>query len=59
MCILISQDCGGQPAIPKYKNLKVYVIGRARSYAEATKYYWLVDGSVYPDLPLVGDTFGA
>ena len=54
----ISFSCrnNGKPFIPPYDNIGGYVIATETCNMDATKNYWLLDCTVYPNSPHIGDT---
>ena len=45
-----------QPFKPNYSNIGGYVIGNENCYADSTKDYWLLNFTIYPNSPEIGDT---
>jgi hypothetical protein len=45
-----------QPFKPDYANIGGYVIGNETCSADQTKDYWLLDFTIYPNSPEIGDT---
>lgn len=45
-----------QPFKPDYSNIGGYVIGNETCNSDQTKDYWLLDFTIYPNSPEIGDT---
>jgi len=54
---LLALSCNNkQPYKPDYKDLGGYVIGKETCQADETQDYWLLDFTVFPNQPQLGDT---
>lgn len=53
---LFSGSCNKPPLKPDYQNIGGYVIGKETCNADESKDYWLLDFTVYPNSPQIGDT---
>ncbi len=54
---LIGASCSDkEPFKPTYNNIGGYVIGSESCHTDATQNYWLLDFTVYPNSPHIGDT---
>lgn len=54
---LISFSCNNkEPFKPDYSNIGGYVIGKETCNTDDTNDYWLLDFTVYPNSPHIGDT---
>lgn len=56
LIVLVLGSCNKQPFTPDYKNIGGYVIGKETCSANETDDYWLLDFTVYPNSPQIGDT---
>jgi len=54
--LLTSGSCKKPPFKPDYKNIGGYVIGKENCNADINQDYWLLDFTVYPNSPKIGDT---
>lgn len=53
----IAVSCNNkEPFKPPYDNIGGYVIGNETCNTNATQNYWLLDFTVYPNSPYIGDT---
>lgn len=53
---LSSGSCNKPPFKPDYQNIAGYVIGKEVCNADENNDYWLLDFTVYPNSPQIGDT---
>jgi hypothetical protein len=53
--LLTSSSCKKPPYKPDYENIGGYVIGKETCNADENLDYWLLDFTVYPNSPKVGD----
>lgn len=54
---LFSISCNNkEPFKPPYENIGGYVIGNETCYTDTTQNFWLLDFTVYPNSPHIGDT---
>lgn len=56
LSVLTSGSCNKPPYKPDYENIGGYVIGKETCNTDGSKDYWLLDFTVYPNSPPVGDT---
>jgi hypothetical protein len=56
-CFIISSCNNKHPLKPDYSNIGGYVIGNETCNTDISNNYWLLDFTVYPNSPHVGDTF--
>lgn len=54
--VFSSGSCNKPPYKPDYENIGGYVIGKETCNVDETQDYWVLDFTVYPDSPTVGDT---
>lgn len=54
--LLTSGSCNKPPFKPDYENIGGYVIGKENCNADINQDYWLLDFTVYPNSPKIGDT---
>ncbi|MBI1780308.1 MAG: hypothetical protein HYR66_02920 [Sphingobacteriales bacterium] len=53
---LVSSNCNRDPYLLPYDNIGGFVIGKETCNTDDTQDYWLLDFTVYPNTPHVGDT---
>ncbi len=53
--VLTSGLCNKPPFKPDYENIGGYVIGKEACNVDENQDYWLMDFTVYPNTPSVGD----
>jgi hypothetical protein len=56
IAIFIQASCNKPPFKPDYENIGGFVIGKETCNTDDTQDYWLLDFTVYPNSPKVGDT---
>lgn len=56
VAVFSSGSCNKPPYKPDYENIGGYVIGKETCHADENEDYWLLDFTVYPNSPKVGDT---
>ncbi|MFC0773978.1 hypothetical protein [Terrimonas alba] len=56
LTVLSSGSCNKPPFKPDYENVGGYVIGKENCNTDETQDYWLLDFTVYPNSPQLGDT---
>lgn len=54
--LLLLFSCKKPPFNPGFKNIGGLVIGREFCASDVTQEYWLLDFTVYPNSPQIGDT---
>lgn len=53
---IVAGSCIKQPYKPDYENIGGYVIGKETCNTDESQDYWLLDFTVYPNSPRLGDT---
>ena len=56
ICLFCPASCIKKPHKPDYDNIAGYVIAKEICNTDENKDYWLLDFTVYPTSPKVGDT---
>jgi hypothetical protein len=56
LTVLSSGSCKKPPFKPDYENIGGYVIGKETCNTDESQDYWLLDFTVYPNSPQIGDT---
>lgn len=54
--LFASGSCNKPPYKPDYDNIGGYVIGKETCNVDESQDYWLLDFTVYPNSPNIGDT---
>jgi hypothetical protein len=54
--LFVYGSCNKPPHKPDYENIGGYVIGKETCHVDENQDYWLLDFTVYPNSPKVGDT---
>lgn len=55
-CFIFSSCNNKQPFKPDYSNIGGYVIGNETCNTDSSNDYWLLDFTIYPNSPQIGDT---
>jgi hypothetical protein len=56
VALFIQTSCNKPPYKPDYENIGGYVIGKETCNTDDSQDYWLLDFTVYPNSPKIGDT---
>jgi hypothetical protein len=56
VCLLSASSCNKPPYKADYENIGGYVIGKETCNSDESQDYWLLDFTVYPNSPKLGDT---